>query len=78
MRDTFIKILTEEAAINKKIILMVGDLGYSVIEDFQEKFPDRFYNAGISEQNMASMAAGLASDGFHVFIYSIANFPYTS
>lgn len=75
MRDTFIEILTKEAAINKKIILMVGDLGYSVIEDFQQKFPDRFYNAGISEQNMASMAAGLASDGFHVFIYSIANFP---
>ena len=74
MRDTFIRILTKEAAINKKIILMVGDLGYSVVEEFQEKFPDRFYNAGIAEQNMASMAAGLASDGFHVFIYSIANF----
>jgi transketolase len=55
--------------------LIVGDLGYSVVEEFQKKFPDRFYNAGISEQNMASMAAGLASDGFHVFIYSIANFP---
>ena len=75
MRDTFIKVLTKEASINKKIVLMVGDLGYSVIEDFQQKFPDRFYNAGISEQNMASMAAGLASEGFHVFIYSIANFP---
>ena len=75
MRNTFIKYLTECAAINKKIVLIVGDLGYSVIEDFQEKFPDRFYNAGISEQSMASMAAGLASEGFHVFIYSIANFP---
>jgi transketolase len=75
MRNTFIKCLTEAAATNEKIILIVGDLGYSVIEDFQEKFPNRFYNAGISEQNMASMAAGLASEGFHVFIYSIANFP---
>jgi len=75
MRNTFIKKLTEAAAINTKIVLIVGDLGYSVIEDFQEKFPKRFYNAGISEQNMASMAAGLASEGFHVFIYSIANFP---
>jgi transketolase len=75
MRNTFIKKLTEAAHTNSKIVLFVGDLGYSVIEEFQEKFPDRFYNAGISEQNMASMAAGLASEGFHVFIYSIANFP---
>jgi transketolase len=75
MRNTFIKYLTEAAYTNEKIVLIVGDLGYSVIEDFQEKFPNRFYNAGISEQNMASMAAGLASEGFHVFIYSIANFP---
>ncbi len=75
MRNTFIKSLTESASTNEKIVLIVGDLGYSVIEGFQEKFPHRFFNAGISEQNMASMAAGLASEGFHVFIYSIANFP---
>lgn len=75
MRNTFINYLTECALENDKIVLIVGDLGYSVVEQFQEKFPKRFFNAGISEQNMASMAAGLASEGFHVFIYSIANFP---
>lgn len=75
MRNTFINYLTDAAATNDKIVLIVGDLGYSVVEKFQSSFPDRFYNAGISEQNMASMAAGLASEGFHVFIYSIANFP---
>lgn len=75
MRNTFIKHLTEKAKLNEKIVLIVGDLGYSVIEEFEKEFPTRFYNAGISEQNMASMAAGLASEGFHVFIYSIANFP---
>lgn len=75
MRNTFIETLTEEAKINKKIVLIVGDLGYSVVEKFQELFPERFFNAGIAEQSMASMAAGLASEGFHVFIYSIANFP---
>ena len=75
MRNRFIKKLTEAAVKNDKIVLIVGDLGYNVVEEFQNKFPDRFYNAGISEQNMASMAAGLASEGFHVFIYSIANFP---
>lgn len=75
MRNTFLKKLIEAAHINEKIVLIVGDLGYSVVEEFQEKFPKRFYNAGISEQNMASLAAGLASEGFHVFVYSIANFP---
>ena len=75
MRNKFIEVLTQKATTNNKIILIVGDLGYNVVEQFQNKFPERFYNAGICEQNMASMAAGLASEGFHVFIYSIANFP---
>ena len=59
----------------EKIALVVGDLGYSVIEPFAEEFPDRFINAGVAEQNMAGMAAGIASEGYHVFAYSIANFP---
>jgi transketolase len=75
MRNTFINNLINCARENEKIVLIVGDLGYSVVEDFEKLFPTRFYNAGISEQNMASMAAGIASEGFHVFIYSIANFP---
>jgi transketolase len=53
----------------------VGDLGYSVIEPFAEEFPDRFINAGVAEQNMTGLAAGMASEGYHVFTYSIANFP---
>jgi transketolase len=75
MRNKFIEVLVEEAKKNDKIVLIIGDLGYNVVEPFQEEFPDRFFNAGICEQNMASMAAGLSSEGFHVFIYSIANFP---
>ena len=75
MRKIFIKKLTEEASKNKKIVLVVGDLGYGVIEPFKKKFPDRFFNAGVAEQNMAGLASGLALKGFHVFIYSIANFP---
>lgn len=75
MRNKFIETLSNEAEKNEKIILIIGDLGYNVVEPFQNKFPKRFFNAGICEQNMASMAAGLASEGFHVFIYSIANFP---
>ena len=75
MRNTFIETLIKKAEIDLSIILIVGDLGYNVIEPFQSKFPDRFINAGVCEQNMASMAAGLASEGYKVFIYSIANFP---
>ena len=56
------------------VFLMVGDLGYSVVEDFVAKYPERFLNAGIAEQNMTGMAAGLASEGFKVFTYSIGNF----
>ena len=75
MRTAFINELILQARKNPKIFLVVGDLGFSVIEPFAEEFPDRYLNAGVAEQNMTSVAAGLASEGFHVFTYSIANFP---
>ena len=75
MRDTFIKKLTKLAETDESIFLVVGDLGYGVIDQFSTKFPNRFLNAGISEQNMMGVAAGLAKTGYKVFVYSIANFP---
>jgi transketolase len=75
MRTAFISQLIEEAKKNDKIFLVVGDLGYSVVEPFAELFPDRFLNAGIAEQNMTGVAAGLAMEGYNVFTYSIGNFP---
>ena len=75
MRNTFINKLRDLAKENKKIFLIVGDLGFNVVEEFAEEFPDRFLNIGVAEQNMVGVASGLASEGFHVFIYSIANFP---
>jgi transketolase len=75
MRDAFIEELVELAAIHGHIALVVGDLGYSVVEPFADRFPDRFINAGVAEQNMTGLAAGMASEGYHVFTYSIANFP---
>lgn len=75
MRTAFINQLIEEAKTNKKIFLLVGDLGYSVVEPFAELFPDRYLNVGIAEQNMAGIAAGLAIEGYCVYIYSIGNFP---
>jgi transketolase len=75
MRTAFIDQLINEARSNPKIFLVVGDLGFSVVEPFIKEFPDRFLNAGIAEQNMTGIAAGLAMEGFTVFTYSIANFP---
>ena len=75
MRTAFITQLQEEARKNDKIFLLVGDLGYHVVEPFAEEFPDRFLNVGIAEQNMAGVAAGLAMTGYNVYIYSIGNFP---
>lgn len=75
MRTAFIRELIEQARRDPRIFLVVGDLGYSVVEPFAEEFADRFLNAGVAEQNMTGVAAGLASEGYHVFTYSIANFP---
>ena len=75
MRTAFIQELVRQARLHPRIFLVVGDLGYSVVEPFAREFPDRFLNAGVAEQNMTSLAAGLASEGWHAFTYSIANFP---
>ena len=75
MRNTFIDELVSLAKINSNIALVVGDLGYGVIEPFAEQFPERFINSGVAEQNMMGLAAGMASEGYHVFVYSIGNFP---
>ena len=75
MRDAFIKKLALMASSDEKIFLLVGDLGYGVVDDFAKSFPKQFLNAGVAEQNMMGMAAGLAHSGYKVFVYSIANFP---
>ena len=75
MRNAFIDEIVTLAHAHDHIALVVGDLGFSVIEPFADAFPDRFFNAGVAEQNMTGLAAGLASEGYHVFTYSIANFP---
>lgn len=75
MRDTFVRTLTELAKEDKNIELVTGDLGFGVLRPFYEACPDQFTNAGIAEQNMTSMAAGMALEGKNVFTYSIGNFP---
>lgn len=75
MRDTFVKTLIEEAKKDKNIELITGDLGFGVLKPYFEQLPNQFTNAGIAEQNMTGVAAGMALCGKTVFTYSIGNFP---
>jgi transketolase len=74
MRNAFVDCLIERASSDKRIFLITPDLGYSVLERFAYKYPDRFMNVGIAEQNAVGLAAGLALSGFIVYIYSIIPF----
>ena len=75
MRNTFVKTLVELAKENKNIELVTGDLGFGVLKPYWEAVPNQFTNAGIAEQNMTALAAGMALEGKSVFTYSISNFP---
>ena len=75
MRDTFVKTLIELAKEDKNIELVTGDLGFGVLKPYWEAVPEQFTNAGIAEQNMTTLAAGMALTGKTVFTYSIGNFP---
>ncbi len=75
MRNHVIDELIQTAANDKRMFLVTADLGFNVVEKFQTAYPDRYLNVGIAEQNMCSVAAGLALEGYMVFTYSIGNFP---
>ncbi|MBI1977882.1 MAG: transketolase [Candidatus Omnitrophica bacterium] len=75
MRIAFFRTLLELAEQDKRIHLVVGDLGFGAVEPFAERYPDRFLNVGVAEQNMIGIATGLALSGKIVFVYSISNFP---
>jgi len=75
MRNRFVATLTRLAADDPHLMLLTGDLGFGVLNDFAERFPRQYLNVGVAEQNLTGVAAGLALSGKHVFTYSIANFP---
>jgi len=75
VRSAFFQALLELAESDERIYLLVGDLGFGVVEPFRQKFPKRFLNVGVAEQNLTGLAAGIALTGGIVFTYSIANFP---
>ena len=74
MRASFVRTLVELAEEDKRIVLLTGDLGFTVVEPFAERFPGRFFNVGVAEQNMLGVATGLAEAGYVPFAYSIATF----
>lgn len=74
MRNAFIIEITKLAEEDERIVLLTGDLGYKIFDDFQKRFPKRFYNVGIAESNMIGMAAGLAHSGLKPYVYSIVPF----
>jgi transketolase len=75
MRAAFFRALMQAAEHDERIHLVVGDLGFGVVEPFCERFPNRYLNVGVAEQNLTGIAAGIALCGKTVFTYSIANFP---
>lgn len=74
MRNTIVNLIHDLARENANVYFLTGDLGYSVINNFQKELPDRCLNMGIAEQNMMGVAAGLALEGKKVFVYSIVPF----
>jgi transketolase len=74
MRKIFGKILSELAEKDEKIVLIIGDFGYGVTDEFKSRFPDRFFNFGICEQAMISVAAGMALEGLKPYVYTITPF----
>lgn len=75
MRGAFFQAIKELAKQDSRVCLVVGDLGFGVVEEFARELPRQFLNAGVAEQNMTGVAAGMALSGKIVFTYSIANFP---
>jgi transketolase len=74
VRQTFVTVLTEIAERDPRVLLLTADLGYTVLERFADRFPARFFNVGVAEQNMVGVASGLAASGYVPFVYSIAPF----
>jgi len=75
VRTAFVRALMKAACENPRILLLTGDLGFAVLDEFRANCPRQFYNVGVAEQNLAGVAAGLALSGHIVFTYSIGNFP---
>jgi transketolase len=74
MRKRFGEVISKLADENDKIVLLVGDIGYRVFDDFRDKYPERFINMGICEQSIIGAASGMALEGLQPWVYTITPF----
>ena len=74
MRRIFGKTIDEIAKKDKKVMLLVGDIGYGIFDDFRKNHPNRFINMGICEQSLISVAAGMSLEGLKPWVYTITPF----
>ncbi len=74
MRNAFAQEMFELADADERVVLLMADIGNRLFNDYRAKFPDRFYNCGVAEANMISLAAGMASEGLRPFCYTITPF----
>ena len=74
MRGAFLDKLFQQMEIDETIFFLTADMGINLVEKFEEKYPDRFLNVGIAEQNLIGVAAGLAESGMRPYVYTISNF----
>jgi transketolase len=74
MREAFSESLLKLARNNSNVLLLTGDHGYALFDEFRRLRPSQYINAGIAEQNMVGMAAGLARTGYRPIVYGLSAF----
>jgi len=74
MRKEFGKFMCEIAELDEKVLLMVGDIGVQIFDEYRERFPSRFLNIGICEQSMIGISSGMALEGLKPWVYTITPF----
>ena len=74
MRNAFASTLTKLALEDPRIVLLSGDIGNKLFDSFKDRCPSRFFNCGVAEANMTTMAAGMALCGLRPVTYTIASF----
>jgi transketolase len=74
MRNAFSRALVAAAEADERVLLLTGDHGYALFDEFRHRFPKQYINAGIAEQNMVGVAAGFAKAGFRPVVYALSAF----
>ena len=74
MRRALEKLINELASKDEKIVLIVGDIGYGIFDDFRKNHPNKFFNLGICEQSIIGVAAGMSLEGLKPWVYTITPF----